>query len=526
MNRLLISLAALLLMGPLSAKQPTMPDKAAQAAPTFSTISGNPLQINVGSDNSYQVFNTAAPGLGQIYPSSATETADMGWFVRVGNTLHSPNFGGHPGGTATGGLGSATPFNEVSLSPVNGAGTTASPFTVSVVNVVGSTGLTATKTISYVDGDSYFTERFRLVNLGTSVVQATVFLGSDIFLASSDSGVPYLEPTSSSPGGRTCAGVVPEYTILHIPLTPATRYTAVTYSSVWSQIGQGGNLDNTVATGCIDNGAALQWDVTIQPGGSATILAGTSFGPVPPITQFNIIDVTPFLGVVGSTVAVTISGYGFQPNSTFNFGAGITVTNLVVQGPTRATATLVISPTAAIGWRDVTVTQSPGGLVATLIEGFAVTEPPIWNYTIFSVGNVNIQAINCVRDRFPGNPATNAPGWAPSEGEFYHEDPQQQGVIVGPNILARAILDCFMGGRSWDEMSGMLYPIYCWDDPSPTYMGEYPDIRVANLRVYFAYNNECLGPIPGWPMAVEENVPIMRQLFYPLPMVRSGFEAP
>lgn len=520
MNRIAVLLATLLMAAPLLAKEPTMPGKSALAAPTFTTINGNPLQINVGSDGSYQVFNAAVPGQGQIYPSSANQTADMGWFVRVGNTLYAPNFGAHPGGTATGGLGSSTAFAETSLGPVIGDGTVATPYSVRVVNGLGITGLTATKRTFFVTGNNYFTEQFRLLNSTFSPITATVFLGSDIYLASSDSGVPLREPASGSPGGRTCDGVAPVYNILHIPLTPANNYTAVTYSSVWTQIG-GGTLNNTVGTGCIDNGAALQWNITVPANGSVSLLAATSFGDVPAITQFAITDVSPALGSVGNTVPVTIAGRGFQAGTTFTFGAGISVGSVNIISPTSASAVLQIAPDAALGFRDVVATRSPGGTVATLFDGFAVAEPPVWNYSVNPLGNVSPTALTCIRNKFPANPPTNAAGWAPSEGEFYHEDPSFPGFYFPPNGLARAILDCFV--TAWDANAGSLYYTYCWQDPTPWYIGAYPEQRQAQFQIFFSVNGVCTTPPVGTPV-FEQTVLIMRQLYYPPPMLRTGFE--
>lgn len=528
MNRILVSLVALLMALPLLAKQPDMPT-AVTAAPAFSTITGAPLRVNVGADNSYQIFNTDTPSgaLGQIYPTNATQTADMGWFVRVGSTLYAPNFSEHPGGTATSGLGANTPFFETSLSPTSGNGTSASPYSVTVVTNLGDSGLIATKTITYINGDNYFSESFRVRNSSGSTQQVSIFLGSDIYLANSDSGVPFREPTSGSPGGRTCANVTPEYTILHIPLTPANRFTAVGFSSVWSQIGLG-QLNNTVGTGCIDNGAALQWDFSVVTGGSATVLAATSFGAVPPITQFNITDVNPGQGLIGSTVQVTISGYGFLPGTTFNFGAGIIASNIVIDSSTRARATLTILPSADFGFRDVLATQVPAGLTAVLVDGFAVVDLPVWNYSIFGSTNVNPAAVACIRSKFPGNPATNAPGWAPNEGAWYLPDPELPPMQFPPTGLARAILDCFLNDFVWND-AGALYPQYCWDAPSPAYLGEYPLQRVANLRLYNAtydpqtFSFLCLGPAPG-AMVFEENVIMIRQEFFPTPLGRSGFE--
>lgn len=522
MNRILVSLVALLLAAPLFAKQPVMP-AAATAAPAFSTINGVPLRVNVGADNSYQIFNSNTPSgsLGQIYPTNAAQTADMGWFVRVGSTLYAPNFREHPGGTATGSLGAFTPYFAASLTPTNGAGTSASPYSVTVVANLGDSGLIATKTITYVNGDNYFSERFRVRNAGGNTEQVTIFLGSDIYLANSDSGVPFRESTSGSPGGRTCAGVTPEYTILHIPLTPANRYTAVGFSSVWSQIG-GGQLDNTVGTGCIDNGAALQWNFEVVPGGSATVLSATSFGAVPPITQFNITDVNPAQGLIGTSVAVSITGYGFVPQTSFNFGTGIVVSNVTIVNATTATATVAISPTAQFGFRDVTATQVPGGLNAVLVDGFAVVDLPVWNYSIIAGSNVSPVAVACVKSKFPGNPVTNAQGWAPNEGTWYVpniEDPPY--LPYPPTGLARAILDCYV--QVWIPQFGQLAEGYCWDEPSPAYLGEYPHMRVANLRIYNANNGVCAGLLPG-AQFYESNVSMTRQLFYPAPLGRSGFE--
>lgn len=522
MKRQFAFLFALLLAAPLMAKDGLLPQRTALAPPTVTTINGNPLQINIGSDNSYQIFNSAVVGGGgQFFPSSATATADSGWFVRVGTTLYAPNFDEHSG-SATGALGATIAFGEDSLSAVSGAGTSASPFTVTVVNSLGATGLVATKTVTYVNGDSFFTESFRLRNNGGSQADVRVFLGSDLYLAASDAGVPYREPVSGSPGGRTCPGVVPEYTILHIPLTLATRTTAANYSSVWGQIG-GGALDNGVATSCIDNGAALQWDLSIPPNGSRTVLSATSFGPIPPIAQFNITDVNPSLGVIGTTVSVSISGFGFLPSTTFNFGLGITVSDVVIFNSTTATAMLTISPSTVFGYRDVIATQTAGGISATLVDGFGVTDVPVGNYSILPGGTVHQQAVTCVRQRFPAT-ATNAQGWAPDEGTWYVPEPVNPPFLPHPPTgLARAILDCYVNGLVWNASAGVLHPGWCFEEPTPWYIGEYPHMRYAQIRIYNAVNGVCGAPLPG-ASVFEGIVTMVKQDFLLPPMVQNGFE--
>lgn len=532
MNRILLSLVALLLAATVSANQSPTPDKATLAAPTVTVIDGTPLTIKIGSDSSYQVFNSDIPVgpngvIGQFYPEDAPDTADAGWFVDVDGTLYAPNFGQHTGATptATGGLGAYTPFTEASLSGVSGIGTIASPFVVEVISQLGDTDLSAIKTTEYVDGQSYYIERFRLINLGAGTVQAKVFYGGDIFLASSDSGVPYREPISNSPGGQTCPQAGSPYNILLIALTPATNSVASQYADVWSQIGAG-NLTNGTASGCIDNGAALQWNLTLPPNSSRIVQAATSFGDIPPIATFNITNVDPFLASIGTELDVLISGYGFVTATRFEFGLGITVQSQSVINSTSAQAHLVIEPNAALGYRDVVATQVPGGLSATLIRGFAIGDAPVWNYTLFGGGVVNPAAVTCVQTQFPANASTNAQGWAPNEGEFYRENPlDPHGSLLPPDGLARAILDCFLSLNVWDPTMGVLNDRYCWYEESPRYEGEYPGARELDLRIYNSLDSQCNGPPPGTGV-FEARVNIIRQLFSPLPLGRSGFELP
>lgn len=280
----------------LQAKGVSNPDRGGV---NVTTIEGSPLRINVGADNAFQVYNLniGAGNVGQLYPSEQG-LADMGWFVRVGGQLTAPDFYEH-GGTATAGIGPYVTYGSRAVSGVSGNGSAATPFAVTVTGTVA--GMNATQAISYVNGENFFRKVFTLSNPGSQPVAATVFLASDIYLANSDSGTPYREPTSGSPGGQTCAGVSPVYTILHVPLpgvAPAA-FTADGYASVWSQVGANA-LNNTVnPSACIDNGAGLQWNVNVPAGGSVTISAATSFGDIPTIVQGSLPVAAPTLGTWG-----------------------------------------------------------------------------------------------------------------------------------------------------------------------------------------------------------------------------------
>ena len=277
---LLIVVSLLLALPALAQKLTTQPGGVGGAVPTFRIIAGNPLTVHVGSDGSFQVFNATVPGQGQIYPGGCTSVADMGIFADFGGILYAPNFTDHVCGSATGSIGAFTPWTQVSLSTISGTGTSADPFTVVIVLDAAATGIRLTATVTYINGENLFRIAKAFTSTAAASVTMRVFEGADIYLAGSDAGIPFVAPTSQSPGGQVCSG--PSYTILFIPITPANAYSATGYSTVWSQIGAGA-LTNSVGTGCIDNGAANQWDRTIAPGGNFTINSAASFGEIPPI---------------------------------------------------------------------------------------------------------------------------------------------------------------------------------------------------------------------------------------------------
>lgn len=251
-------------------------------------IDGSPLNIHVGADGAFQIFNDQVPGVGQIFPSSCERVADMGVFANVDGVLYAPNFAAHGCGTATGGLGNYTPWSTSEFTPLRGAGTPQDPFNIRITLAGGIVRVNVD--VKYVNGENFF----RVTKSVTSAVPANVkiFFGADIYLAGSDNGVAYLEGSLRSPGGQDCA-TPPTYSILFIPVTPASAFAAAQYATVWSQIGAG-QLNREVGTaGCIDNGAALQWDRTITPGSTATINSAVSFGSIPDASNFVAFSVTP-----------------------------------------------------------------------------------------------------------------------------------------------------------------------------------------------------------------------------------------
>lgn len=295
-------------------------------AQEFAVIPGNPLKIHVGADGSFQIFNAAVPGVGQVYPTTSN-LADMGVFANINGSLFAPNFRGR--GTATGSLGNYTAWttNSFSTTPT-GIGTAGSPYTVAISLSAPGTSVSLNMLVTYVNGNNFFRVRSRFSTGG--VVRPTVdaFLGADIYLASSDSGLFISVPELAAVGGTNCNPEDGDYNILLIPITPAQRFTADQYAEVWRQIGTGELANETgESTFCIDNGAALQWENIFEQGTSVDLNTAVSFGAIPDPANFHgfSVRVEPddFTLLPGQSQDITVK---VRTNAELGFNAPITLT--------------------------------------------------------------------------------------------------------------------------------------------------------------------------------------------------------
>ncbi len=338
-------------------------------AASLTQINGSPLKINVGSDGSFQVFNTAVPGTGQVYPTSAA-LADMGVFANIDGILHAPNFAGH-GGTATGSLGSYTAWQEISISSrPSGLGTTSSPYAVTVVLQAPNSDVRLSLSVTYVNGNNFFRIRSTFTQTLGHAVDALI--GADIYLGGSDSGIFVIVPELAAVGGRTCEGNG-EYNILLIPITQATHFTTSGYSNVWAQIAANELDDNTEIGSCIANGAAIQWQNIMQGGtNSATIDTAVSFGAIPSPENFvpYYVSVQPSLleMVPGESARLTVKS---QHNPSFDFSSIIKFS--VENVPQGITVTLDQDQAPAPGDAEFGATVTLDGTVfPQLYRGLAI----------------------------------------------------------------------------------------------------------------------------------------------------------
>jgi hypothetical protein len=317
MKRLALAALCLGLAAPAWAVKPRVPPSApGPAAPVVHTISGSPLTLDVGDETSMQVYNSNVPGTGQFFPPGCApgETADWGVFVGIGGVIYGPDFNNHPCGSAS---NSYTPWTPVSFSAVSGSGTAADPFTQVTVVDAGTTGLRLTQTLTYVNGSATANIALAFSNIGNAAVTWDTFDGADLYLADNDAGFPFATPPSASGShaADSSCNTQLQYTISVLGTTPADRYSSNGYSTVWAEI-SAGSLSNTVAPGCLDDGAALEWTGrTLNPGAALTINSGVSFtgqavpqgATVPTLSTAGLAALILMLAVVGYVLARKLS---------------------------------------------------------------------------------------------------------------------------------------------------------------------------------------------------------------------------
>lgn len=332
----------------------------AAAQTNVTTIKASPLRINVGADGSFQVFNTTVPGIGQVFPTG-TNLADMGVFARIDGTLYAPNFAAH-GGTATGGLGDYTPWEQVTMSPIPvGEGTAESPFLVSVLLAAPGTDVRLNMTVSYVSGNNFFRVRKHVYSNSGTRHNIDLLFGADIYLAGSDNGVFIGVPQLGAVGGRSCNPEDGDYNILLIPITPADSFTTSHYADVWRQIAANDLDNNTIGRDCIDNGAAVKWRDIMRESASVGVDTAVSFGEVPSASNFHgfMLNVQPDFVVLapGESTKLTVTSRhnpALEFNAPISFSApdlppGMTMTfdppGVPAPGDGTVTATLTLGST-------------------------------------------------------------------------------------------------------------------------------------------------------------------------------------
>ena len=254
--------------------------QTAPAAVPYKTItSAGPLtSVAIGNEGSCQIGYQGDARL-ELFPASTTP-GDCGTLIFTGATLYTPSFSDH-GGSAASGIGASTPYTPVSQTDVSGAGSTASPFKVTTVYDVGTTGIRVTEVNSYVTGQEYYRTDVAMKNTGSAPQSGIIYRAGDCYLQESDTGFGFLETSNNGPGCARNANNVPAARIEQwVPLTTGSAYMEDSYGTVWRAIGAHTVFPSTCQCSvALDNGAGLSWPFTIAAGATHTFSHLTVFSP-------------------------------------------------------------------------------------------------------------------------------------------------------------------------------------------------------------------------------------------------------
>jgi hypothetical protein len=219
-------------------------------------ITGRPLRILVGTDASLQVYH-------EKYIRGATfGTAGSGFFIAVGQTVYGPSY---------------SPFTLIRQAGPSGSGTSASPFQVVMEGQINGNGLAlmVVQTISYINGNNHFQLEWEIANNGTGTSCFKAYHAADLYFADNDYGFGYSDSRSGAVGGFNQAR---DWFMVFIPSPRATHYEEAHYATIWERVRSAQDLQDTIDTAYLDNGAALQWDACLKGGKSTAIGDRWSFG--------------------------------------------------------------------------------------------------------------------------------------------------------------------------------------------------------------------------------------------------------
>ena len=193
--------------------------------------------------------------------------------------------------------------------------------------------------------------------------------------------------------------------------------------------------------------------ITLVTGGEFVVSALNAFTVTADTAQ--IVSITPNTGQQGAnslSVVVVGSATNFLPGATtVSFGGGINVGAITVMSPTRLQFDLAVSPTAAVGSYNLTV--STGGEVATLANAFTVTLASPSINTVSPSSLAQCQSGNITITGILTNFITNPPSVT------FGSDITQTGALTGVTSTSFTVpiqVSCTAqtGGRTGDVTSG------------------------------------------------------------------------
>ena len=234
-----------------------------------------------------------------------------GTFVAVDTAIFGP--ASVPAGSGVTGATGYQAYTAVSQTGPTGTGSAGSPYVLTTVVDLGTSGLRLTQTDSYVVGQESYRTDVSLTSTDNAAHSVIVYRAGDCYLQDSDEGLGQVfsgsapnckaEPTSTDP--NRIEGF--------FPLTGGSHYMESGFSQVWSAVGTKTQLPDTCRCAeLIDNGIALSWPAAVAATGSTTIASLTVFSPVggTPVSLTKTADDSEVEASTADGYTVTISNPG------------------------------------------------------------------------------------------------------------------------------------------------------------------------------------------------------------------------
>ncbi|KRE93577.1 hypothetical protein ASG76_14115 [Nocardioides sp. Soil774] len=350
---------------------PATVDITVDAPPPGSIISAGPLTRITTTATLNCAVNHSGDQSGEWFGGTA-----CGTLVAVGASLYGPS-GIPAGGGATGAAGYQA-FTPVSQAGPTGAGTQASPYVLTTVVDLGTSGVRLAQTDTYVVGQESYRTDLALTSRDGAAHSAIVYRAGDCYLQDSDQGLGQVF-SGNSPNCKAEPGSPdPNRVEGFFPLTGPSHYMEAGFSEVWSAVGAKTQLPDTCRCAeNIDNGIGLSWAAAIAAAGTTNISSLTNFSPVGavPVSFSKTADHPDVAAGAADGYTVTLTNPGAVPQTLTSITDTLPVGFTYVAGSTTGVTTA--EPT--VSGRDVTwtgtftVPAATGGTPGTRTLHFGVT---------------------------------------------------------------------------------------------------------------------------------------------------------
>jgi len=298
--------------------------------------------------------------------------------------------------------GQFTHWDATTLPVIAGQGVTLSNFQVNspvsaqaTVTIVGATNgtptATGTRLVTFTTGGEIVTTYFNV----TSTPVGIVYVSPDHTAPSTTVNVAITGLNTHFVQATTQVLFGPQITVNSVTVIDPTHLTA--------------NITTSYMLSSVLTPSPSGWQNIFVNTGSEQVMAGflVDYPTLP-----SLVSVSPSSGAQGATLSnVVITGSltnWVQGTTQAILGAGVTVSNLVINSPTSATATIAISPTAPIGGNSVvmyTGAQIVSGSGFSVIPSAAYIQSVEPNFTCPAVYTNDIAGFNCS----PGSSPTGVP---------------------------------------------------------------------------------------------------------------------